>query len=308
MKIKFKEAMFEYLKYKKYTLKKSTYLTNIRKINKYILPYFENNDINISFNDYLNWQYTINDFNFKYNYKSSIHYIFSDFFEFCINNYDLKNNIAKKVGNFRNNEISDIGNIWTLEEYNKFIDSIDDIVYKTLFELLFFTGVRKSEALGLTWNDINFKFQYIFINKQISRYIENGKKVFITPKTKKSVRKIAIDKYLLNNLKELYKYYKKNYVNFDNKWFVFGGIKSISETQLKRKKDYYCEQSNIKKITIHGMRHSHACILFQNGVPIEDISSRLGHSNISMTMNVYLKYLPKDEKRVINTLNSIRLN
>lgn len=45
-----------------------------------------------------------------------------------------------------------------------------------------------------------------------------------------------------------------------------------------------------------------------NNVPINDISNRLGHSNISMTMDIYLKYLPKNEKRVIKTLTQLRLN
>lgn len=70
-------------------------------------------------------------------------------------------------------------------------------------------------------------------------------------------------------------------------------------------KNYYCKKANVKQITIHEFRHSHACLLFKNNVPIEDVSHRLGHSTISMTMDVYLKYLPHNEKRVISTLNSI---
>lgn len=307
--IKFEAAIEEYINFKKLKIKKSTIITNNRKINKYILPYFKGKYIeNITFKDYSNWQIIINNFNFSYNYKSSMHYIFCDFFDYCMNNYNLKSNVAKLNGNFINNSISKIGKIWTLEEFNKFINKVDNNIYKCLFNLLYYTGVRKSEALALTWNDINFNYGYVIINKQISRYLENGHKIFTTTKTRSSNRNITLDSLLIDELKNLYNYYKNNYYDFNHNWFVFGGKNSISETQLKRKKDYYCELANVEKIKIHDFRHCHACLLFINNVPIEDISQRLGHTNLSTTMNVYLKYLPKDEKRVINTLNSIRLN
>ena len=79
----------------------------------------------------------------------------------------------------------------------------------------------------------------------------------------------------------------------------------LSQIILERKKNYYCNIANVKKIKIHEFRHSHACLLFQSQLDIQDISRRLGHSNISMTMNTYLKYLPNNEKRVIATLNSL---
>ena len=89
---------------------------------------------------------------------------------------------------------------------------------------------------------------------------------------------------------------------------MFGGINSIPFTTLKRKKDKYCDLANVKRIKIHEFRHSHTCLLYENKVPIQDISKRLGHTDISITMGTYLKNLPRKEKRVISTLNSIRLN
>ena len=84
-----------------------------------------------------------------------------------------------------------------------------------------------------------------------------------------------------------------------------GFIFNISFSQLKRKKDYYCDISGIKLIKIHEFRHSHAILLYQNSVPIDEISSRLGHSKISITTDIYLKYMPRNEKRVSNFLNTL---
>lgn len=302
----FKEASIDYFNFLKIKLKNSTYQINTRKINLYIVSQFENTDIyKFSTKDYIKWQIFIESFGFSYNYKSSLHYLFSEFLNFCINFYEIKENVAIKVGNFRNDEIQKCGNVWSYDEFKQFIDKVDNRIYHALFNLLFFTGLRKGEALALTFNDIDFYNKKISINKTITRYLnKNNERIITTPKTKSSIRNISLDDKLIKELNNL----KTHYQNYNDSMFVFGGEKAISFTSLERKKNFYCDIANVKKIKIHEFRHSHACLLFKNKIEIEDISYRLGHSSISMTMDTYLKYLPKDEKRVISTLNSLRLN
>ena len=155
--------------------------------------------------------------------------------------------------------------------------------------MLYFTGLRKGELLALKWEDINFYERTIKINKTITRTHE-----LQTPKTKSSNRIISLDDEMIRQLKEL----KIN----NNDDFIFG---NVTFTTLLRKKNYYCDIANVKRIKIHEFRHSHACLLFMNNVPIDQISNRLGHSKISITTDTYLKYIPKNEKRVIMTLNSL---
>lgn len=308
--ITFEKALNEYFIFIKLKLKNTTFITNKRKMKLYILNYFKNKNIyDFNIKDYLEWQIFINNFDFSYNYKSSLHYCFTNFLDFCILMYKIDKNIAKIVGNFKNNEINNCGNIWTYDDFKKFINEVDNNIYHALFNFLFFTGCRKGEALALTWNDINLENNTVFISKTITRYLDkNGNKIIQSPKTKKSIRNICIDNQLKNELLKLKQYYTTKYDDFQNNFYVFGGKKSISFTTLKRNKDYYCNKAQVTKIKIHEFRHSHACLLFTNDVPINDISNRLGHSSISMTMDIYLKYLPKNEKRVINTLTQLRLN
>lgn len=309
MKITFNESINQYLIYCSLKKKNSSCDSIKYRINKFILSYFNNKNIyELSTKDYLDWQYYIESFNFKYSYKSVLHYTFSNFLNYCMIYYDLPCNVASKVGNFKNDFITNKGSIWNLEDYNKFISSVDSLMYKSLFDLLFFTGIRKGELLALTWDDIDFDLGSIYISKNLSKSVVNGSHLITTPKTRSSIRNIVIDNVILNELKDLHNYYKSNYIDFSSSWFLFGGRNVISFNTLMRKKNYYCELANIKPITIHQFRHSHACLLFQNAVPIEDVSYRLGHSKLSMTMNVYLKYLPKNEKRVYDTLNSIHLS
>lgn len=309
MYISFSDAIDGYFVYLKSKLKCTTYENNTRKIKLYILAYFRDMNIfKLTTKDYLEWKIFMNSKQFGYSYKASLHYCFCDFLDYCITFLGLDHNVARMVGNFRNDSLISTGNIWTIDDFQHFISKVDDRIYNALFNLLFFTGVRKGEALALTWNDINFNNKTIFINKSITnkRSYDNRNKYIITrPKSNKSIRILSIDDNLYNRLYDLKNYYREQYFDFDNNFFVFGGRNSISFTTLERNKNNYCKLARVKQIKIHEFRHSHACFLFQNDIPVEDISYRLGHSSLSMTMDTYLKYLPRNEKRVINTLNSL---
>lgn len=290
MNITMNNAIEEYYKYSKLHLKKTTFEEQKRKVDKYILNYFKNNNIyEIGIKDIISWKEYIEKLNFSYNYKSYLYYSLTSIFNFFMKYYDLNKNYAKLEGNFRNNDIKKIGNIWTIEEFNTFLSVIKDEKYKVLFKLLFYSGLRKGELLGLTWNDICFTNNIIIVNKTITRNHELQK-----PKTDSSTRLISINKSIISDLKKIKK--------FDDKENDL--IFNISFTQLKRKKDYYCNLAGVKQIKIHEFRHSHSIFLYQNKVPIEDIQHRLGHSDMSITMDTYLKYLPRNEKRVIKLLNS----
>ena len=92
MNITFEQAIEEYLKYSKMKKKYDTYETIERRIKKHILPFFNSKKlVDVSVKDYFEWQLFIEEKNFKYNYKSSLHYTFSDFYEYCYKFYGIKN-------------------------------------------------------------------------------------------------------------------------------------------------------------------------------------------------------------------------
>ena len=167
---------------------------------------------------------------------------------------------------------------------------------------MFFTGVRPGEAMALKFSDLN-KY-YIDINKTIS---EHGEREINSPKTLTSYRKISIDKRLYKELTNLKNEYNKkyNYNNYD--YFIFGGIKPLSPTSINRRKEKACKLANIRKIKLHEFRHSHATLLLNKKILIHEISKRLGHSDISITLNTYTHTSEIQEKRVIKTLSLIRL-
>lgn len=289
-KTKMKKVVQEYFKYSELNLKKTTFLEQKQKILKNILPFFEDKYIeDVNLKDIVEWKREIEKHNYKYHYKSYLFYSLSSILDFCVKYYDISKNYAKVEGNFKNTDINITGDYWTYEEYQKFINKVEDIKYKTFFELLFFSGLRKGEILGLTWSDIDFVNNTININKAINKYHE-----IQSTKSLSSNRIISINNKLIEDLKKL-----KNTENDEDLIFKF------SFTTAKRKKDYYCKIAEVKQITIHQFRHSHSIMLYENSVPLDEIQNRLGHSSMSTTTDTYLKYLPKKEKRVIQLLNSI---
>ena len=167
---------------------------------------------------------------------------------------------------------------------------------------MFFTGTRPGEAMALKFSDL--KNDYISINKTIESH---KKRQIGTPKTRSSVRLVKIDRKLKKDLLQLKKYYQKTY-NVENDFFIFGGLKPLSPSTINRCKLRACKKANLRPITLHQFRHSHATLLIQNGVVINEVSRRLGHSKVSTTLDVYTHTDLTQEKRVLNTLNHLRNN
>lgn len=294
----------EYSKFAKVKQKTQSYKKTVSKFKNHILPYFSNYKIDkITAAVYTKWQTEMKEKGFSYKYLSSIHGSMVTILNYAIEFHGLKYNVASKVKNFSKSNIKPSRvDFWTYQEYKTFINSVDDFVYKVFFETLYFTGLRQGECLALKWKDIIN--DYIDVYKTIAKEKDNGKYIISTPKTSSSSRKVKIDKSLMKSLNELKNYYKEM-INFNDDWFIFGGIKPLAPTTIGRKKDMYCKKSGVKKIRIHDFRHSHASLLLSRGVPITVISQRLGHSNIEMTFNTYSHLIPEDEDKTIKVLEKL---
>lgn len=301
--ILFSDLYNVYIKNKEQSLKFQSFRSLKNRFESNILPFFKDYSINkIKASDFIEWKAYIIDKKYSYSYNSSLYRAIVNILNFANTFYDLENNIAKKIGNFSKKDYKPNVNFWTLDEFNRFISHVNDIVYYSLFDLLYYTGLRLGEALALNWNDL--QGNYIDINKTLIRKSVNDCR-FNSPKSISSIRKVKIDDYVLSNLTNLKSYYK-NFINFNNDWFIFGGIKPLATTTVERYKNNYCKLANVKQIRNHDFRHSHATLLLSKGVPITVISKRLGHSNISMTLNKYSHLIPEDEDKAINLLYDLK--
>ncbi len=299
----FQELYNIYIKAKSQNLKPQSLRSVVSRFQNYILPFFKDYKINkIDNYSYLEWKDYILNKNFSYKYNSSLHGAMVSILNYAMDFYDLEKNIASKVGNFPKKEYFRKVDFWTYDEFNDFIKVVNDKVYYSLFITLYYTGMRLGECLALNWND--FKENYIEVNKTIAKGKKDGNYIITTPKTFTSNRKIKLDNMTKNVILDLKNYYK-NFVGFSDDWFIFGGLFPMSQTTIGRKKDEYCKKANVKRIKTHDFRHSHATLLLSKGVPITVISKRLGHSDITMTLNTYSHLIPEDEDKAIIIINKL---
>lgn len=187
-------------------------------------------------------------------------------------------------------------NFLTADELNILLSAVKKhttVTGYTLTLLLAYTGMRIGEALGLKWADVNFKTKEITVNCTRDSHGER------TPKTRNSYRTIPVDEILINQLLSYQKWCVETKFRFGYKLdksadHIFisnrGATKIFSEVMKIALRNSYLklkeENINITRISPHGLRHTHATILINNGVPPKTIADRLGNT-VEMVYKVY---------------------
>ena len=150
-------------------------------------------------------------------------------------------------------------------------------------------GLRVSEILGLTWNNIDFNDFTITVDKITTR--DNGKVILKDPKTESSVRTISAPKEIIFMLKQLKKdrlaAKLKGEKSHRELIFYDKNLQPIAPDVISKKFKYFLEQNNLKHIRFHDLRHSHVTMLIDAKVPLKVISERVGHSSVNTTLNIY---------------------
>lgn len=300
----FFELYNNYINFNKTRLKERNINIIENRVNNHVMPYFKNKKVNyITTNDIIKWQELLSK-KYTLGYKQSLHMTFSAIINYGIKYHNLKNNPLALVGNFKSTgELKKEMMFFTKEEFDDFIQYENNIVYNTFFNLLYYTGLRLGEALALNWND--YKNKSLFIKKTLSNKIKDKLYIITTPKTKSSIRVVLLTNNVIMLLDKLKTHYKQ-FEGFNDEWFIFGGIRPLAETSIRRHKINACKKTKTKKeIRIHDFRHSHASLLINLGADILYISKRLGHSNITETLNTYSHLYPSKQQEIIDILNKL---
>ncbi|MBT1160706.1 MULTISPECIES: site-specific integrase [Bifidobacterium] len=153
------------------------------------------------------------------------------------------------------------------------------------------TGLRFSEALGLTPNDFDFVHQTLSVNKTWDYKNGGG---FVPTKNASSVRKVQLDWQLIMQLSALLKALPES-----KPIFVKDGGKVYNSTAngILAK---HCERVGVPVISIHGLRHTHASLLLFAGVSIASVSKRLGHASMNTTQDTYLHVIRELENKDVD--------
>jgi len=185
---------------------------------------------------------------------------------------------------------------FTLDEINLILSNSHGI-YKNFYATAFFTGARSGEVIGLRWEDVDFKNMEI----HIQRSIKEG--IISTPKTENSTRVIDILDSLLPYLEEQYSITGKDnsYVFLNQYNEHFYDIKRIRTTHWKRD----LIKCNLEYRPIYHTRHSFASLMLSNNEDILWVSNMLGHTDSTMTLSKYSRYIKRDKKKRGQFLNDV---
>lgn len=292
-----------YLKDKEQNTKFATYRVHKMRVDTWLLPVFGNRPINaIMPVDVRNWQGYLKTAISAQNkplsdgYRHDLFVELSGVFNFAMRFYGLSVNPCKVVGNTPVKHKKKL-NFWTKEEFDRFLSTFDAAdPFRMAYLTLYYTGMRIGELQALTASDVDTEAGTITISKTYHR--KYGVEMITTPKTPKANRTITIPKFLCAALQE---YINKIYQpDADTRIFPYSHSCYTDAFRSHTKK------AGVKPIRLHGLRHSHASLLIELGFSVLLISERLGHENVSTTLNIYAHLFPSKQSEVAEKLDLLQ--
>ena len=295
------ELVEKYKQHISLRLKPTTVATKEHIIDKKILPFFKDKVVyKISVKDIESWHDKLLTEESKSGKKYSETYLrtinnqLSAILNYAVRKHGLQDNPMSKAELIGSKD-GEEREFWEVDEYLKFRDAISDKpIFYYAFEVLFWCGLRLGEMQALTAEDLDLEAKTLRVDESYARL--KKKDIIGAPKTKAGKRTIAIHDDLAMELKE----YLECLGPIDPKARIFPVSKSGMYHEMKRG----CKLSGVKKITIHGLRHSHISMLMEIGVPAVAIAPRVGQKRTSMTMHYGHPY-EKRAREIANNINEM---
>nr|DAF13189.1 MAG TPA: Integrase [Caudoviricetes sp.] len=228
----------------------------------------------------------------------------------CYRMKEIKENLCDFVKSPKK-EASSIADVYTREEILQLFKLLEDKHFELPILLIVLLGLRKGEAYGLTWDDIDFDNNTVKI-EQISIYLD-GSLIFKSPKTTDSKRLLSVPIELMDKLKK--EKLKQNELKLqgvlENKYNLVclnKELKPYKNDDLNRYYRKFCKENNFRQLRIHDLRHTNATLLLLSGTDMKTVSGRLGHTDIKITMNKYSHVLEEMDRKASENLSNILFN
>lgn len=236
---------------------------------------------------------------------SMIRYLLRQSFDFAINNNLLRINPAANIklpnSDVEKKEIE----VLTIEEQEKYMNVLPSTKHSLFFLLALFSGMRLGELIALKWDNVDLKSCIINVRESYRRtrkYNDDGTSKNIIdkkkPKTPHSNRHIPIPPFVNKLLKEHKLQSQSNYV------FATRNNTHMTAENIRRIQIQLCKKANIRYISFHGLRHTYATRLIENGTDIKTVSELLGHSDITLTLNTYVHPTNNVKVSAVNSLEN----
>jgi integrase len=205
--------------------------------------------------------------------------------------------------------------VWTASELSNFLDVASDDRLIALWHLLATTGMRRGEALGLQWDDLNLEASRLSIKRtliQIANYNKDGTDWALgTPKTRSGFRQVEIDPRTVAVLRAHRAQQAEERLRLGTDYltndFVFTRVdgrplhpKLVSQ-QFRR----LVARFELPTLSVHGLRHTWATLALQAGIHPKIVQERLGHAQISVTLDTYSHVTPAMDRAAATTVAAL---
>ena len=298
----------------KHTVKPNTRINVKRILNNHVLPLFGSYKLTKLTTPLI--QSIVNKLADKTNngeegaflYYDSIHALNKRILQYGVTMQAIPSNPARDVVLPRNTQKAKRQKVkhFDNEELKKFLAYLDNLdlnkfrycYENTLYKFLLATGCRINEALALSWSDIDLDNAVVHITKTL-----NCKQETNSPKSKASYRDLDIDQatvtmlkvYKVRQIQEAWKIGKTESVVFSDFIHEYPNNRTL-QTRLGT----HFKRANVTNIGFHGFRHTHASLLLNSGIPYKELQHRLGHSTLSMTMDIYSHLSKESAKKAVS--------
>jgi integrase len=185
---------------------------------------------------------------------------------------------------------------WTAAELRRFLDHVRDDRLFAAWRLAASTGLRRGELLGLRWRDVDLDAGRVSVGQTLTTV--GNKVAFGEPKTARGKRSIALDGVTINALRTWRARQAEERLTFGPAWrdtgLVFGREDGslIHPDTFSFRFDRQVRAAGLPRIRFHDLRHTHATLALQAGVPAKVVSERLGHATVAFTLDVYCHVIP----------------
>lgn len=188
-------------------------------------------------------------------------------------------------------------------EFTSVISHEENSMYKLLWEVAFWTGMRRGEILALTWNDVDYHNSRISVNKHV--VYADKKHTVVKGRKNKNSYFVEMDQELENSIKAFHDI-KKLTAGYSDDFYLFGDFHPLPEETLRRRFKCALKIAGVKNVHFHSARHSHVSFLYNyTDLSIQEIARRIGDT-VEVTLKVYAHIFEAKKGTYSNAISSAR--
>ncbi len=196
---------------------------------------------------------------------------------------------------------------WSADEARRFLKAAETDGYSLLWLLLLSTGLRRGEALGVRWRDVDLDRGLLTVRQSV--VASGGAPLVQEPKSKAASRTVRLPAATVAALRAHRKSQAERQLaaaQWADTGLIFstGAGKPINPRHVLRSFAAIVKRAGVPRISIHDLRHTHATLLLRDGVPVKVVSERLGHSQASITLDVYAHVMDDMQEQAVDSIGA----